>query len=110
MPENFWSGNELRVTKEMPPDVTKRYAVTGKVNDFVSDNCDAGETVKTFWSPDFSVFLEPNEVEHGRAVQPVLIASVGPDSKIDWAVEGLVKIGCRDAKDADLKLLKFKRK
>ena len=109
MPENHWMGNELRVTPEMPPEVSKRYAMTGRVKDFVSDNCDAGANVRAFWGPDFQIYLEPNEIEAAQAVQPILIATVGPDSVIEWG-EDLSGIGCVNSGDAGQKVLKFKRK
>ena len=84
------------------PDIQKKYALTGKVNDLVDFLVSADSKVRTFWAPDFAVYVEQGD-------DIVEIASV-TERGVTWQQQGLDRLGVPDPRAAEHRMRSFKRK
>ena len=97
----------IKVSIQMHPDLQKRFATTGKLLDFVKDNCDGAAEAKGYFNPDFAVYVETNDEE---VLKSIMVASVSEDGQVVWEEDGLALVSCRSKEDASTKLRQFRRK
>ena len=102
--ENHWVVGEHKMTLyptvEPDPLTKRRNGTLGRVKAWAElkvSNDQVDSTVRTFWSPDFLVFLEP---ELGGAA--VELAFVPEDGPVQWNMSGLAQLNLKTPQEAKI--------
>ena len=103
-----YQGKELRARPERHPDVNLKYTSLGKITDWLKEKYEKFEP-KTFWGPDFLVYVATSPTEGPHGVKPTgILCEVQDKGHIKWDPVGLQALSLSEAEAKDA-LAKYRR-